>query len=260
MRIIKKSLLKNKYKGKIVFSFYCLLLSISFSFIGCASTFFSSSSTNYALKNDNCRNPITFTSIQKRFDDLKTLKGIARVEIKFKDRSKDMTGRAVIVIKRPDTFRLDFLGPFNQTIAVMTYNGINLSLLSFQEKRIYKDYPFPTDIKRLPSYLMGAPADFPSSISKSCLLENEVTEGGFSGEKLLINSAGNIVQIISSVDNNQHLQTIQALMDSYKEVNGLKFPFIISINNEAANISIKYDHLELNQQISDDSFILPQIP
>lgn len=68
-----------------------------------------------------CLDPASISLLQKKYENLKTLKGAALVKIAFKD-DRDIAGRAVIIVKRPDQFRLEILGPFNQTVFLITYN------------------------------------------------------------------------------------------------------------------------------------------
>lgn len=212
----------------------------------------------------NCNSDI-IALIQRRSEDLKTLKGTAHVAVNFAD-GKELSGRAVVLVKRPNLFRLEVLGPFNQTIAVVTYNGKSLSLFSFQENKLYKDYPSPIDAFRLPQYFLGLPAaDISqelgvisqhenaasiSQLSTPCLIKLET-------ENILINREGAIQEITLPASGlTEKAYTIRASMNSYKEVNDLIFPFAISINNESANISIRYEDIELNQHISEDLFDL----
>ncbi|MBI3754615.1 MAG: hypothetical protein HY265_00425 [Deltaproteobacteria bacterium] len=151
--------------------------------------------------------------------------------------------------------------------AVVTYNGESVSLLSLQEKRLYRNYPLPIDASRLPQYILGLPAaamrnyESAEHPSKGWIESQEnpppclyVTS---KGEQILINTEGAIQEIISHAsdlrgkDYNMHVS-----MASYKEVNSFLFPFSISISNKSFHISIKYNDMELNQQISEDLFSL----
>jgi hypothetical protein len=160
------------------------------------------------------------------------------------------------------------LGPFNQTIAVIVYNGTSLSFLSLKENRVYKDYLFPVEAYTLPQYLTGLPASgvrsqeaeaksqeanhFPQALPNGqCVYTN------FQDEQILINQEGNIKEITSSgVKNDVH--PIKVFMGSYKKVDGFNLPFEISISNKSADIFIKYEHVELNQHVSEDLFDLPR--
>lgn len=146
--------------------------------------------------------------------DIQTLKGSAHVNIKFKD-GREIAGIAAIIVKRPDRFRLEISGPFNQTAFIIIYNGEKMSLFSFQENKLYTDYPLPVEASRLPQYLLGLPA---------------------------------------SKNNGQEAEGIKVSMNSYEEIDGFNFPFAISINNKGVDIFIKYDNVQLNRQIEDDLF------
>ncbi len=74
----------------------------------------------------------------------------------------------------------------------------------------------------------------------------------------MVDEEGNIKDInLHGTGDDAH--PIKVSMDSYKDVDGLNFPFKISISNPAGSISVKYEGIELNQDISDDLFNPPQL-
>lgn len=238
--------------------FYVICIFISIYATGCVSL--TPRVQRISDEQNICFDSASISLLQKKYENLKTLKGTALVKIASKD-NRDMAGRAVIIVKRPDQFRLEVLGPFNQTIFLITYNKKNVSLFSFQENKVYRDYPLPADASLLPQYLSGLPAAGAGSRGinnfQQTLPHGRCVYTNSGDEQILINDEGNIEEIILSGAKDD-IYPIKVSMDSYKEIDGFNFPFVISLNNKKANILIRYDHIELNQDISDDLFNLPE--
>src|SRR3989304_2148110 len=241
------------------------LISISFALAGCA--FLSPPAQRISAKQNICPDAPVIASLQKRSEELKTLKGTALIKMQLQGNRREIAGRAIVIIKRPDQFRFEILGPFNQISMIALYNGNSLSLLSFQENKVYRDYPFPIDVSMLPQYLMGLPAGEVRSQKSEARSQNENTHPLSLGpcyvnsedEQIFINHEGDIREITSSAIRDDSHQ-IQVSMDSYKEVDGFNIPFAISISSKASDFFIRYENVELNQHISNDLFNLPQQP
>lgn len=274
MRTIIKNhqLRKNR---QVVLKLYFLLFAV---FYGCAPALIPTKTIAEYVACSDTRSAL----LQDRVDFLKTLKGTAQVELEFKD-GKKLSGRAIVIVKRPDMFRLEILGPFNQAAALIIYREKTLSLLSFQENRLYRNYPLPMDVSAIPQFLLGLPAkEVKSQEPDPAGLPPNGSIGGFkqgselkshnknsalcmyhSGdEKIIIDEEGNIKDIILSSEETggQGIDKIQVSMGSYNEIDGLSFPQVISIGNKSFSISLKYDQIELNQDISEDLFNMPSMP
>ena len=241
------------------------LISISFALAGCA--FLSPPAQRISAKQNICPDAPVIASLQKRSEELKTLKGTALIKMQLQGNRREMAGRAIVIIKRPDQFRFEILGPFNQVSMIALYNGNRLSLLSFQENKVYRDYPFPIDVSMFPQYLMGLPAGEVRSQKSEVRSQNENTHPLSLGpcyvnsedEQIFINHEGDIREITSSaIGDDSH--TVKVSMGSYKEVDGFNIPFAISISSKAYDFFIRYENVELNQHISNDLFNLPQQP
>ena len=241
------------------------LISISFALAGCASL--SPSAQNISAKQNICPDAPVIISLQKRSEELKTLKGTALIKMQLQGNRREMAGRAIVIIKRPSQFRFEILGPFNQVSMIALYNGNRLSLLSFQENKVYRDYPFPINVSMFPQYLMGLPAGEVRSRKSEARSQNENTHPLSLGpcyvnsedEQIFINHEGDIREITSSaIGDDSH--TVKVSMGSYKEVDGFNIPFAISISSKASDFFIRYENIELNQHISNDLFNLPQQP
>lgn len=255
--------MKNR---KLTFLFSYFLIFASFVFTGCASL--PPSTQRLSAEQNICPDSPLTASLEELSKRLKTMKGTALVKMQLQD-GRETAGRAVVIVKRPDRFRFEILGPFNQISIIVVYNGNSVSLLSLQENKIYKDYIFPIDVSRLPNYLVGLPAGEISGKGAGAGILNQdsaihplqtnpcyVDSGD---EQILINSQGSIKEIVFS-GTSQPSYPLQVSMDDYKEVAEFNFPGTISISNKGSNIFIKYEHIELNHDISDDLFILPQEP
>ena len=262
----------RKYGKQLLLTAYCLVF-----FAGCASLpppappFSKGGEEGGKISDEQniCFDPASISSLQKKYESLKTLKGTALVKIASKlvpadskqGDNRDMAGRAVIIVKRPDQFRLEILGPFNQTVFLITYNKKNVSLFSFQENKVYRDYPLPVEASLFPQYLSGLPAAWVGSREinnlRQTLSNGRCVYTNSGDEQILINHEGNILEItLPGVRGD--IYPIKVSMDSYKEIDGFNFPFAISLNNKKANILIRYDHIELNHDIPDDLFNLPE--
>lgn len=216
-------------------------------FTGCA--FLPPHAQKVSDEQNVCPDPAIIASLQKKSEILQTLKGSAQVKTIFKD-GREIAGRAVIIVKRPDRFRMEVSGPFNQTAFIIIYNGGKISLFSFQENKLYTDYPLQVETSRLPQYLLGLPS------SKNSAQEAGGINSG--DEQVLINHECNIKEIaLSGAKDAAHLKVS---MDSYEEIDGFNFPFTISISNKESDIFIRYEHIELNRRISDDLFNYPSFP
>lgn len=122
------------------------------------------------------------------------------------------------------------------------------------------DYPLPVEASLFPQYLSGLPAAGVRSRENN--LQQTLSHGrcvytNSGDEQILINHEGNIEEIILPGAKGD-IYPIKVSMDSYKETDGFNFPFVISLNNKKANILVRYDHIELNHDISDDLFNLPR--
>ena len=263
---------KKYSKQQLLFTVYCLVL-----VAGCAS--FPSAVPPLAKEEmgggkisneqDACFDTAFISLLQKKYENLKTLKGTALVKIASKlvpagskqGDNRDMAGRAVIIVKRPDQFRLEILGPFNQTVFLITYNKKNVSLFSFQENKVYRDYPLPVEASLFPQYLSGLPAAWVGSREinnlRQTLSNGRCVYTNSGDEQILINHEGNILEI-TLPGARADIYPIKVSMNSYKEIDGFNFPFEISLNNKKADILIRYDHIELNHDIPDDLFNLPE--
>jgi len=249
-------------KNNCVVYYSCCLLFFLSLFMGCIPASLLTKSANLILpEQKDCKNPDIITAIKKRDDYLMSLKATAQIKVK-PGKGRELAGRALIMLKRPDQLRVEVFGPANQTVALVVYNGGELSFLSFQENKLYKDYPFPMDVSKLPNYLLGLPVSGgqgpegsglykkPDFYPDSCIYINS------ENEQISVTNEGTISDIMRQGDGNRQ---IQVTISSYKDINGFLFPFAISIDNGLANLSIKYRDVELNPDISDDSFSLPQM-
>ena len=262
----------RKYIKQLLFTAYCLVFVAGCASLPPAAPTLAKDEAGVGKisdKLDACLDTASIFLLQKKYENIKTLKGTALVKIVSKlvpagskqGDNRDMAGRAVIIIKRPDQFQLEILGPFNQTIFLITYNKKNVSLFSFQENKVYRDYPLPVEASLFPQYLSGLPAAgvgnreinnlHPIPSHGRCVYTNS------GDEQILINHEGNIEEI-TLPGTRGDIYPIKVSMDSYKEIDGFNFPFAISLNNKKADILIRYDHIELNQDIPDDLFNLPE--
>lgn len=197
-------------------------------------------------------------TLNERVERLKTLKGIAKVEVSSPGGS--IRGRTIILAKG-DRFRLEFLGPMQQPVAILTYNGKDFAFLSHGGR-------LPLNIQQginhlLPTYLLGWPIlTIPDNPRLSYddekglyILELDSLNGGI--QRLWIDQNLRILkgEIYSHTkgDGGDALM-VQVVMGDFQEVDGMPFPFHISISHNLISVSIDYEKIELNQDIDDGAF------
>lgn len=191
-------------------------------------------------------------TLNERAERLKTLKGIAKVEVSSSGGS--IRGRTIILAKG-DRFRLEFLGPMQQPIAILTYNGEDFAFLSHGGR-------LPLNIQQgtshLPTYLLGWPMlTIPDNSRLSYddakgfyILESDFLNGGI--QRLWIDQ--NLCILKGEVYGGDGLLLTQVIMGDFQEVDGMSFPFHISIYHNLISVSIDYEKVELNQEIDDGAF------
>lgn len=175
----------------------------------------------------------------------KTLRAEAVVELR---RSIPLTGRARILVERPDKFRIEVMGPFNQVISLLISDGKNLFVFSGRSPKIF-DWedpflPYPFSASEAVSFLMGEALAYPAM---------ETAAG--SGYSVTADRDGRVKDIVKSKNGSQ---VLKVTMTDYRKVSGAYVPFNISIDGKES-LSIRYSEVEIDADIGAGPFNMPPI-
>lgn len=170
----------------------------------------------------------------------------ANASVEIKRNTLSLTGRANIIARSPGSFRIEVMGPFNQTAALLVSDGKNLYMLSNGEieKHGWDEPGFPYSFRAgdIVSLLLGATPD--TGLEAGTGYEAATDEAGCL-KKLTRTKAGKNV--------------LTAALDDYRNIEGAHIPFNISIADEKRDIRIRYRSVEVNPRIDDDIFTIDAI-
>jgi outer membrane lipoprotein-sorting protein len=166
----------------------------------------------------------------------------AIVEIKS---DKTLRGRAVILAKKPDSFRIEVLGPFGRLIALLLSDGDDLTVFANGGLKTYKwndpALPYQFTSEEFVSFLLGK-NDWASP--------NPDASAG-STYKITRNESGNIANLVKFKKGSPILSVG---MSDYKAASGYVVPHRISLKDSRRTLSIRYTGIEINPEIRDDIF------
>jgi outer membrane lipoprotein-sorting protein len=164
-----------------------------------------------------------------------TLRAEAIVELE----KEEFRGRAVILLKRPNLARIDFLGPFNQVVAVIVSDGTELTFYSNGGVRSYRwddpRLPYSFSPWEFVSFLFGRPVD-----------------GG--QYELTRDEKGNIQRLVKL---RAGIPVLKVAMGDWRQVRGVFIPFEIAIEDEQERLDIRFSSVELNTRMEKELFIIP---
>jgi outer membrane lipoprotein-sorting protein len=172
-----------------------------------------------------------------------TIRAEAVIELISERRLK---GRAVILAKEPDSFRIEILAPFGRLIALLLSDGERLTVFADGELKTYRwndpALPYPFSAQELVSFLMGKDDLSP-------------TPPGAPGVKYEItrNEAGRIAKLVKLKDGRP---VLNVEMSDYKVKGGYVIPHRISLKDGPKSLRIRYTSVEIAPGIKDDVFEL----
>ena len=164
------------------------------------------------------------------------------------DNGRRLKGRAVILAKVPDHFRIEVRGPFGRLIGLLLSDGDNLTVFADGELKTYRwsdpALPYPFSAEEFVSFLLG---------------KNDLAPGGpTEGYEITRNKAGKIAKIVKFKEENPILSVE---MSDYKAKDGYGVPHSISLKDGRRKLHIRYTSLEINPEIKEDVFkISPLFP
>lgn len=193
-----------------------------------------------ALSTPQARPPVQAAPARPR-----ALRAEAVVELR---RSISLTGRARILVERPDKFRIEVTGPFNQVIALLVSDGRELFVFSGRPPEVFSwedpFMPYPFSAGEAVSFLMGA-ADAPPATNRAAGDGYGVTTDGDGRVKEIVKSRGGA-------------EALRVTMADYRNVSGAYIPFNISIGGRES-FSIRYSEVEIDPDVGPESFSIPGV-
>lgn len=202
------------FKSKIPLLFYILTTAVAvFSFTGCAPLISGKPAEGLLAPSGD-------------YDSVR-----ARAHVKFKGEGvESMRGKAAVVAKSPDLFRVELFGPFNQVMAIFVGDGKNVyssvkgreSLTPYGRQRA----EFSIDARDLVSILLSRVGG-PGSLSDYDVGRDDL---------------GRVVSIIKY---NGGVAVIRAALGDYREAGSAQYPFKINIESGAEMLEIEYLQVEL---------------
>ncbi len=167
----------------------------------------------------------------------------AEATVEFK-RGMPLRGKALIIAKAPDSFRIEVLGPFRSTMALLVSDGETLYVFSGAEEKEYRwkdpDFPYPFRAEDVVSSLLGAAS-------------RDLSNGDYiySADK-----DGHIEKVVKLKDGEPVL-TVE--MSDYRVVSGARLPFAISIEDKKGALLINYSTVEIDPVIKPGSFAVNRL-
>ncbi|MFQ5328578.1 MAG: outer membrane lipoprotein carrier protein LolA [Thermodesulfobacteriota bacterium] len=174
-----------------------------------------------------------------------TLKASAIIRVEQPGR-RAIRGRAHIVVERPGRFRIEVLGPFNQTALILTSDGRELSLFDIREGTLFRwsdsKGPYPLKGSEIADLLLGAlPGVAGEWRREEAGGAEEGPEGGES----------------SFLRDDYDLGTVRIAMGDYHTLTGVRLPYLISMNSHLGRISVQYRKVALNIETAGVAFTIP---
>lgn len=156
-----------------------------------------------------------------------------------------VSGKATVLARSPDLFRIEVAGPFGQPLAVISGDDKSLVIANMGKTDAYDwedpDLPYPFDSKELVSVLLGDGA----------VKDHGDVSYGVTGAR------GSAVVITKL---REGAPVFRISLDDFREVSGKRLPFRIKIEDDKSAIQIRYTSVDVDPVIKDSAFGLPPIP
>ncbi len=159
-------------------------------------------------------------------------------------RSVTLRGKAVIMAKSPASFRIEVLGPFNSTLALIVSDGESLQVITGGDSSMFgpgdpEEPPYPFSAGDIVSFLLGtAPA-----------LQD--------GQTVSEDPNGHITGIVKLKDGSP---VFTASLSDYREAGGAHIPFNILIEGGGRTLRIRYTSVEINPELDSEFFNAKALP
>lgn len=151
-----------------------------------------------------------------------------------------VSGRARIMAKSPASFRIEVMGPFGQTAALLSSDGETTWLLTEKGLEEFRrgdpDVPYELAPEDITALLLGSPRAGAEVLAGADIRRDE---------------AGHIVSV-SKASPGKGILNVS--LEDYKDVSGAHIPHIITIENGKKKIEISYRAVEIDPDIDDSVF------
>jgi outer membrane lipoprotein-sorting protein len=165
----------------------------------------------------------------------------ARAVVEMKQSASAAAGRAVILAKAPGSFRIEVIGPFGQSAALIASDGEKLFISSEGKTSefLWGDPGIPYSFKagEVVSFLTGSPD----------------ATGGTPGAAIIRDEWGRLSEYTRAVEGKAGLKVTAG---DYREVSGAHIPFLIRIEDGQRELVIKYTEVEINPPLEEEFFRL----
>ncbi|MCP3678029.1 MAG: hypothetical protein GY721_10695 [Deltaproteobacteria bacterium] len=172
---------------------------------------------------------------------VRSLKATATIRVE-QPGHRAIRGRAHIIVERPGLFRIEVLGPFNQTAIILASNEQELSLLNIKEGVLYRwsdrKGPYPFNGNEIVDLLLGA---LPGTAEEWELDK----EGGLVKEER------------SFVRDDPAGGAVRINMADFNTLSGARIPYFISMQSPLGRLSVQYRKVTLNIDTDGVTFTLP---
>lgn len=157
----------------------------------------------------------------------------------------EKVGKAAIAVRSPDLFRVEVLGPLNQTMLLFLSDGHAAYLYTEDgsEQRYFEEI----DPREIVGILLGAqrwPLEAPGPVDAS--------GGGYIVEK---DALGRVTMITMVREGGEG--AVKVGMDDYKTLQGVALPFAFTIETASERLSIRYRRVKLGREIEGALFSRP---
>ncbi len=165
-----------------------------------------------------------------------SIRAEAVVEFTGRDSVK---GKAVILAKRPDLFRIDILGPFHQTVAQLVSDGRGISIYTADG---------PIEGVRAGDVLESY---FDAAEVVDLLLGTAEGEKAPEGWSALSSDRGDSLRFVKKISG---AGVISIVMEDFRKVDGAILPFSISVRGDKEGLSIRYSTVEIDPELNQELF------
>lgn len=168
----------------------------------------------------------------------------AEAVMEFKD-SGNLSGRALILVKSPASFRIEILGPLNSPVTTISSDGAVLSIFSDGSLKTYRwdeenpVLPYSFTPEELAALLLGGGPLDPAKPPP------------LTAYRITRDKDGNITGVIKIKDG---LEVFRVAMSDFRDAGNGVLPFSLTVDDGYKSLRVRYKSLEINPDIKPDVF------
>lgn len=156
-----------------------------------------------------------------------------------------LKGRANISVKAPGSFRIEILGPFGRTVALIVSDNKEFSIYNGSVFTKYDlgqvPYPLKFTTEEIVSFLTG-------SFNKNADMDDYRVE---------LDDKGFVSKVVKQ--NGSSSDELTALMTNYREVSDTVLPFSVQVSFNREVLFINYKDVQINQDLDNILFTHPNL-